>query len=122
MVRGGRPELSGRLRAAQFWQEPGGWQEGSGFLSWPILEGGVLPKYFLSPVQCSHFLRLAERAGTPPPKEIERLLLKQGGEYQSSDPFSASVCGAQQKGRKGRPSETASVYQLTLFPRFYPAM
>ena len=99
-------------------QEPGGWQEGSGFLSWPILEGGVLPKYFLSPVQCSHFLRLAERAGTPPPKEIERLLLKQGGEYQSSDPFSASVCGAQQKGRKGRPSETASVYQLTLFPLF----
>ena len=50
-------------------------------MSWPILEGGVLPKYFLSPVQCSHFLRLAERAGTPPPKEIEHLLLKQGGEY-----------------------------------------
>ena len=87
-------------------------------MSWPILEGGVLPKYFLSPVQCSHFLRLAERAGTPPPKEIERLLLKQGGEYQSSDPFSASVCGARQKGRKGQPSETASVYQLILFPLF----
>ena len=99
-------------------QEPGGWQEGSGFLSWPILEGGVLPRYCLSPVQCSHFLRLAQRAGAPPPKEIERLLLKQGGEYPSSDPFSASVCGERQKGRKKRPLETASDYQLTLFPLF----
>ena len=66
----------------------------------------------------AHFLRLAERAGGPPPKEIEHLLLKQGGKYQSSTPFSASVCGERQKGRKKRPSETASDYQLTLFPLF----
>ena len=66
----------------------------------------------------SHFLRLAERAGGPPPKEIEHLLLKQGGKYQSSTPFNASVCGEQQKGRKKPPSETASDYQLTLFPLF----
>ena len=118
MVRGGTLMCPGGSWTPSIGQEPGGWQEGSGFLSWPILEGGVLPKYFLSPVQCSHFLRLAERAGTPPPKEIERLLLKQGGEYQSSDPFSASVCGARRKGRKKPPSETASAYQLTLFPLF----
>ena len=48
------------------------------------------PTYYLSPVQCSHFLRLAERAGGSPPKEIEHLLLKQGGKYQSSTPFNAS--------------------------------
>ena len=41
-----------------------------------------------------------------------------GGRYQSSTPFSASVCGERQKGRKKPPSETASDYQLTLFPLF----
>lgn len=95
-------------------QAPEGWHEGSGFSSWRILEADVPQTYYLSPVQCSHFLRLAERAGGPPPKEIEQLLLKQGGRYQSSTPFSASVCGERQKGRKKRPSETASDYQLTL--------
>jgi len=99
-------------------QAPEGWHEGSGFSSWRILEADVPQTYYLSPDQCSHFLRLAERAGGPPPKEIEQLLLKQGGRYQSSTPFSASVCGERQKGRKKRPSETASDYQLTLFPLF----
>ena len=98
-------------------QAPEGWHEGSGFSSWRILEADVPQTYYLSPVQCSHFLRLAERAGGPP-KEIEQLLLKQGGRYQSSTHFSASVCGERQKGRKKRPSETASDYQLTLFPLF----
>lgn len=59
-------------------QAPDDWHGGSGFSSWPILEGGVLTKYCLSPAQCSHFLALAQRAGCPPPKEIEALLLKQG--------------------------------------------
>jgi len=99
-------------------QAPEGWREGSEFSSWRILEADVPPTYYLSPVQCSHFLRLAESAGGPPPKEIEQLLLKQGGKYQSSTPFSASVCGERQKGRKKPPSETASDYQLTLFPLF----
>ena len=99
-------------------QAPEGWREGSEFSSWRILEADVPPTYYLSPVQCSHFLRLAERAGGPLPKEIEQLLLKQGGKYQSSTPFSASVCGERQKGRKKPPSETASDYQLTLFPLF----
>ena len=99
-------------------QAPEGWHEGSGFSSWRILEADVPQTYYLSPVQCSHFLRLAERAGGPPPKEIEQLLLKQGGRYQSSTPFSASVCGERQKGRKKPTSDTASDYQLTLFPLF----
>ena len=41
---------------------------------------------------CSRFLRLAVRAGCPPPKEVEYLLLKQGGRYPSSDRFPSGVC------------------------------
>ena len=93
-----------------------GWPDGSASFSWQILEGGVLPKYCLSPVQCTHFLRLAARAGCPPPAEIEALFLKQGGEYPSSDPFKASVCGGPQKTGSTPRSETALDFQLTLFP------
>jgi len=93
-----------------------GWHDGSASFLWQTLEDGVPTKYFLSPAQCSHFLRLAEIAGCPPPAEIEALLLKQGGAYQSPDPFNASVCGhPPRSGRKQR-SETASDCQLTLFP------
>ena len=116
MVRGARLTCAGGSWTPSIGQEPAGWQEGSGFSSWQILEAGVPQTYYLSPGQCSHFLRLAERAGTPPPKEIEQLLLKQGGHYPSSTPFSVSVCGELPKGRKKKPSETASDYQLTLFP------
>ena len=54
------------------------WHDGSASSLWQILEGGVLEKYCLSPAQCSRFLRLAQLAGCPPPKEIEALFLKQG--------------------------------------------
>ena len=108
MVRGGTPDVCWRLMDAQYWA-------GSRRLA---RRQRIFVVADFSPVQCSHFLRLAERAGGPPPKEIEQLLLKQGGRYQSSTPFSASVCGERQKGRKKRPSETASDYQLTLFPLF----
>lgn len=64
-----------------------GWPGGSASFSWQILEGGVLPKYCLSPGQCTHFLRLAERAGCPPPAEIEALFLKQGGRIPIVRPF-----------------------------------
>lgn len=116
MVRGGTPDVCWRLMDAQYWA-------GSRRLArrqriFVVADFGGRRAADLSPVQCSHFLRLAERAGGPPPKEIEQLLLKQGGRYQSSTPFSASVCGERQKGRKKRPSETASDYQLTLFPLF----
>ena len=63
------------------------WHDGSVSLLWQTLEDNVPPKYFLSPAQCSQFLRLAEIAGCPPPAEIEALLLKQGGVYRSPDPF-----------------------------------
>ena len=43
-------------------QAPEGWREGSEFSSWRILEADVPPTYYLSPVQCSHFLRLGRTA------------------------------------------------------------
>ena len=98
-------------------QSPG-WPGGSVSSSWQILEGGVLPKYCLSPGQCAHFLRLAERAGCSPPKEIEALFLKQGGAYPSSTPFSSSGCGARPRTGSRPTSGTALDGQLTLFPLF----
>ena len=95
-----------------------GWPAGSGSSSWQILEGGVLTKYCLSPAQCSRILKLAQRAGCPPPREIEALLLKQGGEYLSSDPFTHSVCGEQPSWETKPCSNAASDCQLTLFPPF----
>lgn len=93
-----------------------GWPDASASFLWQTLEGGVLPKYCLSPAQCSHFLRLAQRAGCPPPAEIEALFLKQGGAYPSQDPFKGSVCGGlPRRGNKQR-SKTASDFQQTLFP------
>ena len=44
-------------------QAPEGWHEGSGFSSWRILEADVPQTYYLSPVQCSHFLRLRQQVG-----------------------------------------------------------
>ena len=92
------------------------WHDGSVSFLWQTLEASVPTKYYLSPAQCSHFLKLAQLAGCPPPPEIEALFLKQGGAYPSPDPFKASVCGHLQKEDRQKPSEIASVYQLTLFP------
>ena len=97
-------------------QSPG-WPGGSVSSSWQILEGGVLPRYCLSPGQCAHFLRLAERAGCPPPKEIEALLLKQGGVYQSSTPFSYSGCDVLPRIDTTSNSKGVLDGQLTLFPQ-----
>ena len=56
---------------------------GGGCSSWRILQENVPQKYYLSPAVCSRILRLAAKAGCPPPAEIEYLLLKQGGRYPS---------------------------------------
>lgn len=115
-------EAEGLISAGGSWtpnigQAPG-WHDGSVSSSWRILEGGVLTKYCLSPAQCSKFLRLAEKAGCPPPKIIEALLLKQGGEYPSSDPFKCSVCAALRMTDTMSSFGTALDSQMTLFPLF----
>ena len=61
-------------------------------LLWQILQASVPQRYYLSPVQCSRILGFAARVGCPPPKIIESLLLKQGGKYPSSCPFTDSKC------------------------------
>src|SRR5699024_8301417 len=60
--------------------------------SWRILEEHVPQKYYLKPAICNRFLRLAERAGCPPPAPAEYLLKKQDGTYPASAPFKHDVC------------------------------
>ena len=81
---------------------------GGGCLSWRILQENVPQKYYLSPAVCSRFLRLAVKAGCPPPKEIEYLLLKQGGKYPLSAPFPSGGCAPWQNRGIRRASERAS--------------
>ena len=83
MVRGGRADTAWRLMDAQYWGEPALRSVGGGCSSWRILQESVPQKYYLSPAVCSRILRLAVKAGCPPPAEIEYLLLKQGGRYPS---------------------------------------
>ena len=92
---------------------------GGGCSSWRILQENVPQKYYLSPAVCSRILRLAAKAGCPPPAEIEYLLLKQGGRYPSCVPSSSGGCGQWQsraiKKVSARVSaETANPSQLCL--------
>ena len=65
-------------------ESPGCHSAGGASSSWQILEANVPEKYYSGPAVCSRILRLADKAGCPPPKEIEYLLLKQGGKYPGS--------------------------------------
>ena len=87
--------------------------------SWRILQENVPQKYYLSPAVCSRILRLAVKAGCPPPAEIEYLLLKQGGKYPSCAPSSSGGCGQWQsraikKDSARASAETANPSQLCL--------
>lgn len=114
---GAAPMWHGGSWTPSIGQSPG-WHDGSASFLWQTLEADVPTKYYLSPDQCSHFLRLAEQAGCPPPAEIEALFLKQGGAYPSQDPFNASVCGGICTSKATPHLETVSDCQLTLFPHF----
>ena len=59
-------------------ENPPSYSGASACSSWRILQASVPEKYYLSPGLCSRFLRLAVRAGCPPPREVEYLLFKQG--------------------------------------------
>ena len=91
---------------------------GGEYSSWRILTASVPGKYSLSPAACSKILRLATMAGVPPPIEIEYLLKKQGGAYQSSDPFSTDGCGEWQRKKTKRGLRPVSDGQMTLFQHF----
>lgn len=66
-----------------FGENPPSLKEENVSSSWQILEDSVPQKYCLNPTNCTHLLTLSERAGMPLAKEIEYLLKKQGGKYQS---------------------------------------
>ena len=91
-------------------QAPEGWHEGSGFSSWRILEADVPQTYYLSPVQCSHFLRLAERAGGPPPKEMDSIVFLGGREASTLKDISENWLGkatiSMRKSKKRKSADT----------------
>ena len=72
-----------------------GWPVGKESLLWQILQDSVPQRYYLTPGQCTRILGFAARVGCPPPKIIEALLLKQGGRYPLSCPFTDSKCAEQ---------------------------
>src|SRR5699024_2519955 len=84
--------------------------------SWQILEENVPGKYYLKPVICNRFLRLAERAGCSPPAPVEYLLQKQGGKYPTSVPFKKDACEAPQKTKTKQDSMQVLDEHMTLFP------
>lgn len=87
MVRGRCPDLAWRLMDARYWAGPGRLARRQRISSWPILEGGVLTKYCLSPAQCSHFLALAQRAGCPPAERDRGSVIEAGGRVPILQPF-----------------------------------
>lgn len=101
-------------------EAPCSYREENASSSWQILEESVPEKYSLSPAGCAKLLCLASKAGTPPPKEIEVLLLKQGGTYPSSIHSGSGGFGAPQRNKIRKPSLPLSDVQMTLFPLCSP--
>ena len=118
MVRGGTPDVCWRLMDAQYWAGSRRLARRQRIFVVADFGGRRAADILFKPRPMLPLPPPCGEGGRAAAKEIEQLLLKQGGRYQSSTPFSASVCGERQKGRKKRPSETASDYQLTLFPLF----
>ena len=114
-LEGVRLTCAGGLWTPSIGENPQSPSGGSVSSSWRILEASAPEKYYLSPAVCSRILRLAEITGCPPPPEIEYLLKKQGGRYQSSTPFRTDVCGGRQGSTTKPASSGALENQLTLF-------
>lgn len=115
MVRGGKTDLCWRSWMPSIGESPGLFSEERESSLWQILEDSVLQKYYLSPVICSRFLRLAQTTGCPPPEPVEYLLIKQGGKYSSSAPFRNGVCGVMQNQETSLLSSQVSDGQMNLF-------
>ena len=87
MVRGERLTCAGGSWMPSIGESPGLFSEERESSLWQILEDSVPQKYYLSPVICSRFLRLAQTTGCPPPEPVEYLLIKQGGKIPVIRPF-----------------------------------
>lgn len=108
----------GGLWTPSIGESPGSPNAANASSSWQILEDSVPQKYYLGPVHCSRILHFAELAGCPPPKEIEYVLMKQGGIYRLSTPFKTDGCADTRKTVTYPASCRVSESQLTLFPHF----
>lgn len=106
VVRGRRCDLAWRVMDAQYWSKPKLAREKESLL-WQILQDSVPQRYYLTPGQCTRILGFAARVGCPPPKIIEALLLKQGGRYPLSCPFTDSKCAEQPRTEIGNSSSGA---------------
>lgn len=80
-----------------------------------ILEDFVPIKYYIRAKTCSKILSLSETSKIRIPYPIEDILIKQGGRYQTSDPFKTEKCGERQKEEIKLFLETASENQMNLF-------
>lgn len=109
---------AGDLWTPSIGENPPSYKEENASLSWQILEDNVPQKYFLKPINCDYFLRLSQRSGCPLPKEIEYLLIKQGGKYQSCVPLRNAVSEGQKKTAKNKHSSELLENQMTLFQLF----
>ena len=106
MVRGRRCDLAWRVLDAQYWSKPKLARRERIFVV-ADFAGTVPQKYFLTSGQCTRILGFAARVGCPPPKIIEALLLKQGGRYPLSYPFTDSKCAEQPRTEIGNSSSGA---------------
>lgn len=100
------PNISERLSS---------YKEEREYLLSAILEDSVPTKYYISPKTCSKILRLSEISKIRIPSPIEGILIKQGGKYQTSDPFKIEKCEEEQKEEIKLFLETASESQMNLF-------
>ena len=79
-----------------------GWHDGSESFLWQTLEDGVPHEILFKPRPVQPFSAPCGDRGLSSPAEIEALLLKQGGAYQSPDPFQ---CFRMRASAKERSSE-----------------
>ena len=80
-----------------------------------ILEDFVPIKYYIRAKTCSKILSLSETSKIRIPYPIEDILIKQGGRYQTSDPFKTEKCEEEQKKGIKLFLEIASENQMNLF-------
>ena len=90
VVRGRRCDLAWRVLDAQYWARPKLARRERVFVV-ADFAGQRAAEILFKP----RAMGFAARVGCPPPKIIESLLLKQGGKYPSSCPFTDSKCAEQ---------------------------
>ena len=87
MVRGGRADTAWRLLDAQYWGEPALVQRRKRVFVVADFAGQRAGEVLFKPRTVLPFPAAGGPGGCPPPREVEYLLLKQGGRYPSSDRF-----------------------------------